>query len=128
MRGTPLQKPQRQTKVRVDHQIAVARRGFRDRAEMDDALELAAFEPAKQIHRRNKIGELVLLQVAPLAVFAERVVHHNIAAPGLIEARDDVRHDETCSARYQQHGCRDPAFRAHHCPTPSGGATRGQPQ
>src|SRR6516225_4395625 len=95
---------------------------------MDDALELAAFEPAKQIRRRNKIGELVLLQVAPLAVFAERVVHRDIVAPGLIEARDDVRPDETCSARYQQHACRDPAFRAHHCPTPSGGATRGQPQ
>ena len=70
---------------------------------MDDPIELAAIEPTKQVSRRYEVGELVLSQVAPLAVLAQRVVDYDIAAPGLIEARDDVRADKTCSTRYQQH-------------------------
>ena len=111
LRGTPLQKLQGQAKIRFDHQIAIACRGLRDRAEMNDPIERAAIEPTKQVRRRYEVGELVLLQVAPLAVLAQRVVDHDIAAPGLIEARDDVRADKTCSTRYQQHIQCDPAFR-----------------
>src|SRR5438552_1224104 len=88
---------------------------------MNDPVEFAAVEPAKQVHRRDEVGELVLLQVAPLAVLAERVVDHDIAVPGLIEARDDIRPDKTCSARYQQHACCDPASCGPPLPQSAGG-------
>ena len=65
---------------------------------MDDAIELAAVEPAEQIHGWDEIGELAFTQVAPLVIGPQRVIDHDIGAAGLVEARHHVRSDETGSA------------------------------
>ena len=75
----------------------------RDGAEMDHRVELAPVEPAEQVGRRHHVGDLALLQVAPLAVRAEPVVHGDVGAAGLVEARDHVRPDETRPAGHQNH-------------------------
>ena len=57
----------------------------------------------EQVGRRHDVGELALLQIAPLAVGAEHVVDDDVGAAGLVEARDDVRPDKPGPAGHQQH-------------------------
>ena len=47
VRRAPVQQPQRQAEIGLDHLIAVGRRGLRDRAEMDDGVELAALRASR---------------------------------------------------------------------------------
>ena len=55
--GAPVEQSQREAKVGLDHGVAVARGGLGNRAEMNDAIELAAIEPADEIMRRHEIGK-----------------------------------------------------------------------
>ena len=52
---------QRETKVGLDHGVAVARGGLGNRTEMNDAIELASIKPADEIMRRDEIGKAVFL-------------------------------------------------------------------
>jgi hypothetical protein len=108
--GAPVEQPQRQPEIVVHHGVAVGRRRRRDGAEMDHRIELASVEPPGQVGRRNDVGKLALLQVAPLAVRTEPVVDDDIGAPRVVEVCNHVRPDETCSAGHQQH-LRLPVFR-----------------
>ena len=45
---------------------------------MDHRLELAPVEPAHEVRRRDKIGDLAAGQVAPFAVAAEDIVDGDI--------------------------------------------------
>src|SRR5215831_15070392 len=70
---------------------------------MDHGIELAPFQPIGEAGRRNDVGELALLQVAPLAVRSERIVDDDVSAPRLVEIGDDIRSDKSRSAGNQQH-------------------------
>ena len=57
----------------------------------------------EQLAGRHHVGEPALAEVAPLLVAAEMVVDDDVAAPGLVQARDHVRPDESGPAGDQQH-------------------------
>ena len=101
--GAPVEQAQRQPEIVVHHGVAVGDGGVGDGAEVDHRVELAPVEPAEQVGRADHVGNLALLQVAPLAVRAEPVVHGDVGAAGLVEARDDVRSDESRPAGHQNH-------------------------
>jgi hypothetical protein len=65
-------KAQRQPEIVLHERIGIGRGGRGNGAEMDHRVELAAVEPAPQIGRRHKIGELAAGKIAPFAVAAER--------------------------------------------------------
>ena len=99
----PFQKPERQPEIGLDDGVAVGRGGRRNGAEVHHGVELAAFQPAQQVRWRHEIGELALAEIAPLAVAAEKIVDHDVGPPSLIEARHDIRSDESGPAGDQQH-------------------------
>ncbi len=99
---------------------------------MKHGIELAAREPAREIGRRDEIGQAALLQVPPLAVGAEEVADGDIAMPGLVQRRHQVRSDEAGSAGNQEHAQRAPkppqdrpSGRPLLCPSRPGAATPG---
>ncbi len=103
MCGTPVEQPHRQAKIGLDDKIAVARRGFRDGAEMDDGIEPPAFQPLRQLRGRNNIGELTLGEIAPFAITTEDVADHDVGSAGVVQRGHDIRPDKTGSAGHQQH-------------------------
>ena len=114
----PVKELQRQAEIGVDDEVAIGRGGLRDRPHVKDGVELAARQPARQIGRRDEIGQPALLQVAPLAFGAEMVAHGDIAMPGLVEARHQVRSDEASPAGDQEHAVprNGPSTRLHPFP------------
>ena len=102
-RRAPVEQPQRQPEVGVEHEVAVGRGGVGDRAQVDDGVELAAVEPGEQLAGRHHVGQLALGEIAPFAVAAEHVVDDDVAAAGLVQAGHDVRPDEPGPAGDQQH-------------------------
>src|SRR5262249_45911010 len=109
-----------------DDEIAVGCGGIRNRAQVDDRVELASRQPFFEPGRRDHVRELAFLQVAPLAAGLEPVADGNIGAAAVVEVGDHVRPDESGSAGYQQHRrlSRGRACdRALLCPTPHGRAT-----
>ena len=75
----PVEQPQREAEIGLDHEVAVGRGGVGDRAHVDDGVELAAIEPA----RTGRPGGTTsaswrLREIAPLAVGAEHVVDHDV--------------------------------------------------
>ena len=51
------------------------------------------------------VGEPPLGEVAPLAVMAEQVAHHDVAAARVVQRGHDVRSDKTGAPGHQQHAC-----------------------
>ena len=94
---------QREAEIGVDDEVAVGRGGVRDRAHVDDGVELAAVEPGEQVGGRHHVGQLTLGDIAPLAVGAEHVVDDDVGAARLVEAGHDVRPDKPGPAGDQQH-------------------------
>ena len=78
--------------------IAVARGSLGNRTQMDHSVELAAVQPAHQVGGRHEVGQLALLEVAPLVVLAEQVIDNNIGSARLIETGDDIRPDKSGAA------------------------------
>jgi len=68
---------------------------------MNNGIELAALEPAEQVDRPDHVGELAFLQVAPLAVGAQAVIHRDVSAARLVEAGNHIRSDESRPAGHQ---------------------------
>ena len=102
-RRAPFEQAQRQAEIGLDDQIPVGRGGVGDGAEMDDGIELAALEPAEQLARRHHVGKLALAEIAPFLPAIERIVDHDVAVAGLVEARHHVRSDESGAAGDQKH-------------------------
>ena len=101
--GAPVEQPQRQAEIGIEHEVGVARHGVGDGAEMDDGVELAVVEPVEQLRRRHHVGELPLAEVAPFLIAAEMIVDDDVGAPGLVQARDHVGPDEPGPAGDQKH-------------------------
>ena len=125
--GAPVEKHQREAEIGVDDEVAVGRGGLRDRAKVKHGIELAAREPAREIGRGDEIGQAALLQVPPLALGAEKVADGDIAMPGLVQRRHQVRSDEAGPAGDQEHAQRAPLGRPSGrpllCPSRPGTAT-----
>ena len=57
----------------------------------------------EQVGRRHDVGDLALGRLRHLPSVAEHVVDGDVGAPGLVEARDHVRADESGPAGDQKH-------------------------
>ncbi|OIQ68225.1 hypothetical protein GALL_501860 [mine drainage metagenome] len=68
---------------------------------MDDGVQPAAVQPARQLRRRHDVGELTLGEIAPFAVVPEHVTHGDIGAARLIERGHDIRSDKTGTTGHQ---------------------------
>ena len=101
--GAPVEQPQREAEIGLDDEIAVGRRGLRDRAEMDDGVELAPVQPVREFIRWNDVHKLTFGEIAPFAVPAEQVAHHHVGAARVIQRGHDVRSDKTGATGHQQH-------------------------
>ena len=96
--GAPVQQVEGQAEIVFHHGIAVARGSLGNRTQMDHSVELAAVQPAHQVGGRHEVGQLALLEVAPLVVLAEQVIDNNIGSARLIETGDDIRPDKSGAA------------------------------
>ena len=117
-RRAPVQELERQAEIGGEDEIAVGRGGVGDGAEMDHGVELAAVEPGAELAGRHHVGEAALAEIAPFARVAERIVDHDVGAPGLVEAGDQIGSDEPGPAGDQQHPHPRPA--CHPSPFASG--------
>src|SRR5437764_6183350 len=102
-RRAPIQKLERKTKIGGEDKVGVSCGGIGHGAEMDDRLKLAAIEPSDELARRHHVSDLPFAEIAPFTLCAERVIDHNVGAPGLVEAGDQIGPDEAGSAGDQQH-------------------------
>src|SRR3546814_287716 len=94
-----------QAKVVGEQRVAVALRGGRDGAEVEDGGE-PPFGPAqelRQLLRRDHVLDLVVGEVAPLVALAQAVADdHRLAA--LAEGGDEIGADEAGAAGDEKHG------------------------
>ena len=70
---------------------------------MNDRVDFAPFKPTPKIVRRNEIGELPFLEVAPLAAGSEGIADDHVGSAALIETGNHVRADKTRPPGHQEH-------------------------
>ena len=94
-----IQQGQRQSEVRVDHQIRVGggRRG--DRSHVDHGLDVVAgLQPRQNVDRADKGLERRRGQVLPLFTIAQRIAHRDRGLAKAVHFVNDIGTDETrCS-------------------------------
>jgi hypothetical protein len=102
-RDAPIQKAHREIEIGLDDEVAVRRRCLRDRAEMNEGVEMPPLQPALEFCRRHESRDLALGEVSPLALIAEEVADGHVSPARVIERVHHIRPDKAGTAGHQQH-------------------------